>query len=115
MTGTKQSRTQIDALRHAHDTLGEACESVRLVMHQAVEDIDALFGRGFAREHPELVAGFMHAAALQEASYGDRTEVAIDTLATALSGAIDKAGDTLADRLGFAGATIAENLDKKSG
>lgn len=33
------------------------------ILHQAAKSIDALFGEGYAKEHPELVAGFMVSAA----------------------------------------------------
>jgi hypothetical protein len=36
-------------------------------MREAVEAIDKQFGDGYAREHPELVAGFMQAAAIDQA------------------------------------------------
>ncbi|EMD1841778.1 TPA: hypothetical protein NHV37_001934 [Klebsiella michiganensis] len=36
-------------------------------MREAVEAIDKQFGACYAREHPELVAGFMQAAAIDQA------------------------------------------------
>lgn len=41
--------------------------SASLWMREAVEAIDKQFGDGYAREHPELVAGFMQAAAIDQA------------------------------------------------
>ena len=36
-------------------------------MREAVEAIDKQFGTGYASAHPELVAGFMQAAAIDQA------------------------------------------------
>lgn len=33
----------------------------------AVKEIDMIFGKGYAAEHPELVSGFLQAAALDQA------------------------------------------------
>lgn len=33
----------------------------------AVEEIDIIFGQGYAAKHPELVSGFIQAAALDQA------------------------------------------------
>lgn len=41
--------------------------SAALWMREAVEAIDKQFGDGYAREHSELVAGFMQAAAIDQA------------------------------------------------
>lgn len=41
--------------------------SAALWMREAVEAIDKQFGDGYAREHPELVADFMQAAAIDQA------------------------------------------------
>ena len=40
--------------------------STALWMREAVEAIDKQFGSGYAREHSELVAGFMQAAAIDQ-------------------------------------------------
>lgn len=37
-------------------------------MEQAIHEIDGLFGCGHASKHPELVVGFMQAAAIDQAS-----------------------------------------------
>ncbi|WP_337049365.1 hypothetical protein [Serratia fonticola] len=37
-------------------------------MEQAIHEIDGLFGNGHASKHPELVVGFMQAAAIDQAS-----------------------------------------------
>jgi hypothetical protein len=55
-----------------HQPIGNRAE---LLMHQAhmtaqtymlnaMTDIDELFGKGYAAKHPELVSGYMNAAAL---------------------------------------------------
>ncbi|WP_177247257.1 hypothetical protein [Citrobacter freundii] len=41
--------------------------SAALWMREAVEAIDKQFGDGYASAHPELVAGFMQAAAIDQA------------------------------------------------
>ncbi|SXF02820.1 hypothetical protein [Klebsiella variicola] len=41
--------------------------SAALWMREAVEAIDKHFGDGYASAHPELVAGFMQAAAIDQA------------------------------------------------
>lgn len=45
----------------------ESAGSAALWMREAMEAIDKQFGAGYAREHPELVAGFMQAAAIDQA------------------------------------------------
>ena len=41
--------------------------SASLWMREAVEEIDKQSGPGYASEHPKLVAGFMQAAAIDQA------------------------------------------------
>lgn len=51
------------------DTLAEqAAKTASGWMSDAVEEIDKLFGKGYAKQHPELVAAFMQSAAIDEAA-----------------------------------------------
>ena len=53
-------------------------------MHTAVERIDKMFGEGYARKHPELVAAFMQAAAIDAA--GTMISKAIEAIDFDVSG-----------------------------
>jgi hypothetical protein len=37
-------------------------------MRQAVKDIDRMFGDGYAKEHPELISGYIKAASIDQLS-----------------------------------------------
>ncbi|HIB5224350.1 TPA: hypothetical protein ACWW8Y_004952 [Escherichia coli] len=51
------------------DTLAEqAAKTASGWMSDAVIAIDELFGKGYAKQHPELVAAFMQTAGLDEAA-----------------------------------------------
>jgi hypothetical protein len=53
---------QFDRILASNDTLmRQAQMTARTFMEQAVEDIDELFGNGYAKAHPELIVGYMHA------------------------------------------------------
>lgn len=49
--------TPTDLIRQARDT-------AETYFNQAVRIIDGKFGEGYAKEHPELIAGFMKTAAM---------------------------------------------------
>lgn len=51
-------------------------------MMNAVKDIDAYFGKGFAKAHPELIAAYMQTAAIDMS--GAVIARAIETLASAV-------------------------------
>lgn len=51
----------------------QAADTAEYWMHRAIETIDRTFGEGYAKDNPELVAGFMKAAATdQHAMYIDK-------------------------------------------
>lgn len=61
-------------------------------MTNAVKDIDAYFGKGFAKAHPELIAAYMQTAAIDMS--GAVIARAVETLADAVeqvSNAIEEA------------------------
>jgi hypothetical protein len=60
-------------------------------MVDAITEIDALFGEGYAKKHPSLVAGYMNTAALDFASsiQCKSTEEALELIATSLSDICD--------------------------
>jgi hypothetical protein len=55
-------------------------------MNHALSDIDELLGAGTAQKHPELVAAFMHAAAIDGAALtiGRQISDSIDAIADAI-------------------------------
>jgi hypothetical protein len=42
----------------------QAQMTAQTYMSQAIEDIDELFGDGYAKKHPELIVGYMQTAAI---------------------------------------------------
>jgi len=46
-----------------HTLMKQASETAHLYMTEAVKKIDAMFSTGYAKAHPELIVGFMKAAA----------------------------------------------------
>ncbi|KMJ45067.1 hypothetical protein AB204_11115 [Xenorhabdus khoisanae] len=44
----------------------QAANSAAYWMERAVKEIDTLFGEGYAKQHPELIAAFMKTAARDE-------------------------------------------------
>ena len=64
-------------------------------MHEAVHSIDSLFGDGYARDHPELIAAFMRTSA--ENFHSASMSVAAEKLAAAMPGA--DALDNVAQRI----------------
>lgn len=56
---------QYHSIEAGNDTLmRQAQMTARTYMEQAVEDIDEIFGKGYAKAHPELVVGYMQTAAI---------------------------------------------------
>lgn len=68
--------------------LRQAGNSAATLMQAAVADIDALFGDGYARENPALVAQFMRTAVIDSSAYAivEHIGAAIDRIADAISG-----------------------------
>jgi hypothetical protein len=57
-----------DAITASADTLmKQAHWTAALYLERAVKDIDALLGKGAARQHPELVAAYMQTASIDMA------------------------------------------------
>lgn len=50
----------------ATDIERQAWGTANIWMEKAVNQIDAMFGDGYAKEHPELVGDFMKTAALDQ-------------------------------------------------
>jgi hypothetical protein len=46
--------------------MSDNSKRLRQHMEQAAKDIDAVFGDGYAKEHAELIAGYIQAVALAE-------------------------------------------------
>jgi hypothetical protein len=42
----------------------QASMTAKTYFHEAIEHIDSSFGEDYAQHHPELIAAFMHTAAL---------------------------------------------------
>jgi len=51
----------------ADDPQGQAPETAARYLRAAVAAIDETFGEGYARDHPELVASFLQASAIESA------------------------------------------------
>lgn len=48
---------------NAHKLMQDGADSAHYYMHRAIESIDGQFGKGYAKDHPELIGAFMQAAA----------------------------------------------------
>lgn len=57
-----------DRLPSAEILAEQAAKTASGWMSDAVTGIDKLFGKGYAKQHPELVAAFMQSAAIDEAA-----------------------------------------------
>lgn len=57
-----------DRLPSAEILAEQAAKTASGWMSDAVTGIDELFGKGYAKQHPELVAAFMQSAAIDEAA-----------------------------------------------
>ena len=44
-------------------SMDDAVATANIYMYKAIDSIDQQFGKGYAKEHPELVAGFMKCCA----------------------------------------------------
>ncbi|MGF2653769.1 hypothetical protein ACQUWL_14655 [Serratia marcescens] len=55
-----------EKLPSAERLLEQAADTAGSWMWRAVEEIDRQFGKGYAKNHPELVAGFMQTAGIDE-------------------------------------------------
>ena len=49
----------------ANDLMAEAPDTVNFYLRRAIEHIEDSFGEGYAKEHPELLAGFIQACAIE--------------------------------------------------
>lgn len=49
----------------ANDLMVEAPDTVNFYLRRAIEHIEDSFGEGYAKEHPELLAGFLQACATE--------------------------------------------------
>ena len=49
----------------ANDLMVEAPDTVNFYLRRAIEHIEDSFGEGYAKEHPELLAGFIQACATE--------------------------------------------------
>ena len=67
--------------RPADETKARAPETTAHYLRTAIAEIDAAFGEGYAREHPELVASFVQASAIEAAVEAGR-EASARTLDT---------------------------------
>lgn len=85
----------------------DACATAQHYLIHAVSAIDARLGEGYAAKHPELINGFMQAAALDyqasllQQSLGfvaDDLKSGLDNIATALAGIASELV-TIADRV----------------
>lgn len=101
--------TPTDLMRQARDT-------AETYFNQAVRIIDEKFGEGYAKEHPELIAGFMNTTAKDFDTC--MTRQALDHLSNnfdRLAGAVE----TLAECQSFIDSNDINNLcnqmDKSSG
>lgn len=66
---------------------GFCCASTHF--HQVIESIDSEFGKGYAKEHPELIGAYMNAAATEHQA------VVIGKCIQELAEEIEKAGDII--------------------
>lgn len=55
-----------EKLPSAQRLMEQAGDTASSWMYKAVREIDELFGKGYAKSHPELIAGFMRAAGADE-------------------------------------------------
>lgn len=46
-----------------HKLMEDGAGAAHYYMHKAIESIDDKFGKGYAKDHPELIGAFMQAAA----------------------------------------------------
>jgi hemoglobin-like flavoprotein len=49
----------------ANDLMEEAPDTVNFYLRRAIKHIEDNFGEGYAKEHPELLAGFIQACATE--------------------------------------------------
>jgi hypothetical protein len=66
----------------------QAPDTVALYLERAVNMIDGVFGKGYAKEHPELVAAFLQACQgdYMTSVFGKVFGNALDGIATELGG-----------------------------
>jgi hypothetical protein len=62
----------------------DAQETARKHMSAGINDIDKQFGKGYAKEHPELLAAYMQTAILDWNTTGQNVEEALNAVATAI-------------------------------
>lgn len=55
-----------EELPSAERLMEQAGDTASSWMYKAVREIDERFGEGFAKKHPELIAGFMQTAGIDE-------------------------------------------------
>jgi hypothetical protein len=88
--------------------------------HGAIDDIDGEFGKGYAKQHPELIAGYMQAAATVHAGewINDRlSEIGVHLKylgtgdAATTMGAIEFLASHLGEKLSEAASKIADAVD----
>lgn len=53
----------------ANSALDQAARTASLYLSRAIESIDSKLGDGYAAKHPDLIAGFMQAAAIDYAAW----------------------------------------------
>ena len=53
----------IDSSLSATQLMEQAAATADVYLYKGIKDIDAALGEGYAKEHPELLAGYMQAAA----------------------------------------------------
>jgi hypothetical protein len=93
-------------------------ETTTVLLDDAIADIDAAFGKGYAREHPELIVGFLQAERLGEIGTqlkylgtGDAatTMGAIEFLASRIGDAIEEGLSEVARKIDF--SEIADAIE----
>lgn len=55
-----------DTLPSAETLMGQAGDTAATWLRTAIIEIDEALGKGYAKNHPELIAGFMQAAGADE-------------------------------------------------
>ncbi|MEW9571533.1 hypothetical protein ABQJ54_07205 [Rhodanobacter sp. Si-c] len=87
-----------DFVTASFDTLlGQASDTAATYLGRAVQEIDTLFGKGYARQYPRLVAAFMQTAAIDMSAsthakvYGAALQEISSSL-SAIADAIDRKG-----------------------
>jgi len=93
-------------LRQAHMTAHD-------YMLHAVADIDERLGKGYAKEHPELIAAYMWTAAADfgRASIAKELGEAIYNLAETLGRGVADRAELLNDTIEVAGDTVGKAID----